>query len=82
MFFCRQTIPLTFAIQALLCAGRLAEAVTPKLDVAIGGNDGGGWRVERREQGGQMFFIKNKPTHLRSAESYRSNLLHTQAHLI
>lgn len=51
MFLCRQTIPLTFAIQALLCARRLAEAVTPKLDVAIGGNDGGGWRVERREQG-------------------------------
>lgn len=34
MFLHRQTIPLTFAIEAVLRAGRLAEAVTPKVDVA------------------------------------------------
>lgn len=47
MFLCRQTIPLTFAIQALLCAGRIAEAVTPKVDVATGATESEGGGGER-----------------------------------
>lgn len=46
MFLRRQTIPLTFAIQAAPCTSGLVEAVTPKVDVAIGGTLGYWRRVE------------------------------------
>lgn len=46
MFLRQQTIPLTFAIQAAPCTGGLVEAVTPKVDVAIGGTWGYWRRVE------------------------------------
>lgn len=59
MFLCRQSIPLTFAIQALPCAGRLAEAVTPKLDVAIGGTLRG---VERGVKGWTNVLHKKQTT--------------------
>lgn len=56
MFLRQQTIPLTFAIQAAPCTGGLAEALTPKVDVAIGGTRGY-WR--RVEEGSAQEKISN-----------------------
>lgn len=62
MFLRRQTIPLTFAIEAARCARRVAEAVTPRVDVASGATSEEGRGRGRRRGGTNVGHKKTNPS--------------------